>query len=150
MVGWLWLGIAGAGVVSSENTLRYTQKYRVQVLKRVAAEGLTGVLIPPNPPLNRLQVLANPLGFLELVEPAARAELSRFARSCSALSLPSLPLCSTSEASGWRGEPPPIDSEGAEGAEGGSPALSALRNEKPTRCGWVWFSLRAGRQVIDD
>lgn len=33
MVGWLWLEIAGAGVVGTENTPKYNQKYRVQVLR---------------------------------------------------------------------------------------------------------------------
>lgn len=33
MVGWLWLEIAGAGVVGTENTPKYTQKYREAGLK---------------------------------------------------------------------------------------------------------------------
>lgn len=91
--------------------------------------------------ISRISVLQN--------APAARKDFTRSARSGCAFSLSLFaPLLNLRGFRLERGAAP-IDSEGAEGAEGGSPALCALRNEKPTLRGVGLFS-KSGRQVIDD
>ena len=84
-----------------------------------------------------------------VLEPAARAELSRsfLARSCSAI--PSLPsLLNPPRLQAGRDAPPSIWEGGSRGTEGALP-LVLLESKNPPGSGWV-CSLEVGRQVIDD
>lgn len=98
--------------------------------------------------LSFAKISSSPVG----LEPAARAELSRsfLARSCSAIPPPLCPLCSTSKAPGSEVSRPHRFG-GSRGSRGREPCPWRSQGAKnPPGSGWVWFSLRAGRQVIDD
>ena len=86
-----------------------------------------------------------------VLEPAARAELSRsfLARSCSAVpSLPALlnpPRLPAGEVS----RPHRFGREGAEGQREPCP-LCFWRAKNPPGSGWVWCSYESRRQAVDD
>ncbi len=97
----------------------------------VAAEGLGSLIclwiFRYFSSLSFAKISSSPVG----LEPAARAELSRFARSCCAFSLAPLPPpLNLPGAPGSEVSRRPIDLGGSEGGRGGSPALVPLEKQK--------------------
>lgn len=117
----------------------------------VAAEGLGSLIclwiFRYFSSLSFAKISSSPVG----LEPAARAELSRFARSCCAFSLtPSSSPAQPPKGSRLRRKPPPHRFGRERGREGREPCPCASREQKthPSRGGSS--SLEVGRQVIDD